>query len=69
MYEKNYQLLADAIVMRAVKDYRRINASEVRKAIKQFFLSDWFFDLTDTDGRKFIKRLERERLTQRKRKR
>ena len=69
MYEKNYQALADAIVMRAVKDYRRTNELEVRKSIKRFFLSDWFSDLTDTDGRNIVKRLERERLTKRKRKR
>lgn len=69
MYEKNYQALADAIVMRAVKDYRRTNELEVRKSIKRFFLSDWFSDLTDTDGRRIFKRLEQERLEKRKRKR
>ncbi len=69
MYEKNYQALADAIVMQAVKDYRRTNELEVRKSIKRFFLSDWFSDLTDTDGRRIFKRLERERLEKRKQKR
>ena len=67
MYEKNYEKLANAIVIQAAKDYRRANSQAVRNEIKRFFFSDWFCDLTNTDGRKIFVRLEQERYKNEKR--
>ena len=61
MYEKNYERLANAIVIQAAKDYRSANSQAVRNEIKRFFFSDWFRDLTNTDGRQIFVRLEQER--------
>lgn len=61
MYEKNYEFLSEAIVIQAVKDYRRANSQSVRNEVKRFFLSDWFYDLTGANGRMLFERLEQER--------
>lgn len=61
MYEKNYEFLSEAIVIRAAKDYRRANGQSVRNEVKRFFLSDWFYDLTGANGRMLFERLEQER--------
>ena len=37
MYDKNYELLADAIIVQAAKDYRRSKSVSVRNEIKCFF--------------------------------
>lgn len=42
MYEQNYEMLADAIIVQAAKDYRRSKSVSVRNEIKCFFLSEWF---------------------------
>ena len=63
MYEKNYQLLADAIIKRAVKDYRRAKMPEDRNEIERFFLSDWFATLANADSRVLMDRLEQERVS------
>lgn len=47
MYDKNYELLADAIIVQAAKDYRRSKSVSVRNEIKCFFLSEWFACLTN----------------------
>lgn len=60
MYDKNYELLADAIVIQAVKDYRGAKSQAVRNEIEGFLLSDWFFCLTNADGHRLIRKLERE---------
>lgn len=70
MKTKPYQNLANAIVMQAVIDYRKllrgepIIESKGRKVsleeIEQFLSSDWFFTLTNVDGNKIIKRLKEE---------
>ena len=67
---KPYENLANAIVMQAVTDYRKllrgepIIESKCRKVsieeIEQFLKSDWFFTLTNVDGNKIIKRLKEE---------
>ncbi len=62
---ENYEKLAEAIIMQAVKDYRDSSCHQTRNAIKRFFLSDWFMVLTDLDGEKLIKRLEQERMMNR----
>jgi hypothetical protein len=69
--EHNWQALAEAIILQAVADYRRV----VRKLLKeptheealadkldveQFFLSEWFCMLTNLDGKRLLTRLKRE---------
>ena len=61
MYEQNYEMLADAIILQAAKDYRRSKSVSVRNEIKCFFLSEWFACLTNADGHKLFRKLERER--------
>ena len=60
MYDKNYELLADAIVIQAVKDYRGAKSQAVRNEVEDFFLSDWFFCLTNANGHRLIRKLEQE---------
>ena len=61
MYDKNYELLADAIIVQAAKDYRKAKSFSVRNEIKCFFLSDWFGCLTNAAGHKLFRKLEQER--------
>ena len=68
MFEENYVLLADAVIVQAAKDYRRASTPQIREVLKNFFLSEWFCALTNMDGKKLYNRLERERLEKRKRK-
>ncbi len=56
-----YTELANAIIIQAVKDYRRTSSPQMRREIKRFFLSDWFMVLSDADGKRILKRLEQER--------
>lgn len=60
-YYENYGLLANAIIIQAAKDYR--NATDVREinSIKRFFLSKWFQELTNIDGKTLVHRLDEER--------
>lgn len=60
MHDKNYEELANAIIIQAVKDYRRTQSPQVRNEIKCFFKSEWFSMLTNVDGDMLIKKLERE---------
>lgn len=70
MKTKPYQNLANAIVMQAVIDYRKLLRKEPiieskgkkvsLEEIEQFLKSDWFFTLTNVDGNKIIKRLKEE---------
>lgn len=60
MHDKNYEDLANAIIIQAVKDYRRTKSPQVRSEIKHFFKSEWFSMLTNVDGDMLIKKLERE---------
>jgi hypothetical protein len=66
---ENYQLLADAIVLLAVSDYR--DAYKMRRLrphdnvvvgkleqIERFFRSRWFGILTGADGERFLERIE-----------
>lgn len=71
MYEENYQVLANAIIVQAAKDFRaaykrlkrfpndRLAASEVRSCTK-FFCSDYFQALTDLDGPALLRRMMKE---------
>ena len=60
MNDKNYEDLANAIIIQAVKDYRRTQSPQVRNEIKRFFKSEWFSMLTKLDGDMLIKKIERE---------
>lgn len=65
---KNYENLANAIVIQAAKDYRKALRkykrqpenkavkSEIRE-IERFFRSNWYRTLTVLDGEMLIKRL------------
>jgi hypothetical protein len=71
MYEDNYQALANAIILQAVKDfrpaYRRLKrhpndklAQDTVREITQFFCSQYFQALTDLDGPALLNRIMRE---------
>ena len=71
MYDENYQKLANAIILQAVKDfrpaYRRLKkhpndrlAQDTVREITQFFWSDYFRALTDLDGPALLNRIIRE---------
>ena len=68
---ETYQGLADAIVLQAVKDYRKVlkylkerprnMQAKIGKAeIEQFFYSKWFSTLTQIDPNTLITKLEEE---------
>ena len=67
----NYEMLANAIVVQAAKDYRaarrkllkdpyNLKALQTVKEVEVFFRSDWFKVLTPVDGRTILKLLEEE---------
>ena len=58
---ENIKLLAKAIILQAVKDYRHTYSPQTRAEIKRFFRSEWFCALTRIDGEMLISRLENER--------
>ena len=71
MYEENYQALANAIIVQAVKDfkpaYRRLKrhpndklAQDTVREIIKFFCSDYFCALSDLDGPALLNRIIRE---------
>lgn len=66
-----YAELANAIVLCAVKDYRRArnrlkrscfdtHARMVMKECESFFLSGWFQTLTSVDGKVLLEKLQEE---------
>ena len=66
-----YEALADAIVLQAVKDWRRAtrklkkyptawSAKHLKKDAEKFFRSDWFKNLTSVDGEYILMRLKEE---------
>ena len=57
-YMKNYEDLANAIVLQAVRDYRQDPIS--RDRIEHFFRSQWFTQLTDLNGDYLIRKLREE---------
>ena len=59
--EHPYKKLAMAIVERAIIDYRIAIKNKnyiAKKALHNFFTSDWFVLLCDLDGEVLMKRLE-----------
>ncbi|MCR4719742.1 MAG: hypothetical protein K5768_08960 [Firmicutes bacterium] len=58
-----HQLLAEAIILQAVKDYRKAlkyDVRSVKRECERFFRSDWFQTLTKLDGNTLINRLRME---------
>lgn len=68
----SYEALKNAVVLQAVKDYRRISKQLKKKkskylenelhTIESFFLSDFFDFYTDCDGAYVLRKLREERL-------
>ena len=69
--EINYQRLADEIIIRAVKDYRKAlrtlkyhpendTALRSKREVEKFFNSQWFGVLTEIDPEMLISRLRKE---------
>ena len=58
-YYKNYEKLANAIILQAVRDYR-CSTGKNKKLIAKFFRSAWFSVLTKLDGEMLIERLRKE---------
>jgi phage terminase large subunit len=56
-----YEVLANEIILQAVKDYRKTKSLATRRSIERFFRSDWFNVLTSIDGEKLIEMLREER--------
>ena len=67
----NYEILANAIVEQAAKDYRwaraalgkdpqNIKAVAMRRETESFFRSAWFGQLTSLDGEWLLEKLEGE---------
>lgn len=67
---KAYQNLANGIVMQAVEDYRRTlrglpcvakqSHNVTLENTERFFLSEWFYILTNVDGRTILNKLKKE---------
>lgn len=55
-----YQLLANAIIMQAVKDYRRTKNPADRKELENFFRSEWFSFLSNLNGEVLLEQLQKE---------
>ena len=68
-YKEAFENLANAIILQAVKDYRRalsgcqVDERDSKSVIEQcetFFRSEWFRGLTDVDGEYLIKTIRKE---------
>ena len=61
--DESYQLLVNAIIIQAVKDYRKALKYDhrgIKRGCCRFFRSDWFKTLTAIDGELLISRLKSE---------
>ena len=56
-----YENLANAIILKAVKDYRQSTCERTMEEIERFFRSGWFRVLTNIDGEQLIKDLRKEK--------
>jgi hypothetical protein len=56
-----YENLANAIILRAVEDYRLTDNEKELEKIEAFFRSDWFAILTRLDPDLLIKKLRKEK--------
>lgn len=67
---ENWEDFSNRIILQAVDDYRKakkewqkIKRKKAEKTIceiETFFLSDWFMQMTNVDGEKILKRLQKE---------
>lgn len=68
---ENWERLAQAIILKAVEDYRAARrrvrrfpdqkmAQATIREVERFILSDWFAQLTDVDGKYLLQRLKEE---------
>lgn len=55
-----YQELANAIIILAVKDYRRTKSPTERKELERFFRSEWFSFLSNLNGEVLLEQLQKE---------
>ena len=66
-----YESLRNGIIIRTVKDYRKAlkklrrgrkneSALRMKEDCERFFLSDYYYELTDVDGQSMINRLKKE---------
>lgn len=53
--------LANAVIMQAVRDYRKTNNPRAIHGLETFFTGDWFPCLTSLDGRALLDRLREEK--------
>ena len=58
-----YIELANAIILKAVDDYRKTEVASEKTSIIRFFRSDWFSVLTDLDPEVLIEKLKKEERT------
>ena len=61
--DESYRLLVNAIIIQAVKDYRKaLNYDHrgIKRECCRFFRSDWFKTFTAIDGEMLISRLKSE---------
>lgn len=56
-----YENLANAIILKAVKDYRQSKSERTMEEIERFFRSVWFQVLTKIDGEQLIRDLRKEK--------
>ena len=64
---KPYVDLADAIILQAVKDYRKAligGRTAVIKSCERFFRSEWFNILTSADGEMIMNKIRKEALNE-----
>ena len=59
-----YESLANAVVLQAVKDYRRelrcAGRTPLREELERFFSSVWYSQLTKLDGEYLMRKLQEE---------
>lgn len=59
-----YENLANAVVLQAVKDYRRAlrcaGRTPLRSELERFFRSGWYRQLTELDGEYLMRKLQEE---------
>ena len=56
-----YENLANAIILKAVKDYRQSKSERTMEEIERFFRSGWFRVLTNINGEQLIRDLRKEK--------
>ena len=56
-----YENLANAIILKAVKDYRQSKCERTMEEIERLFRSGWFRVLTNINGEQLIRDLRKEK--------